>query len=86
MEISFPRIFSSWPALISNEKNATAVPALAAFTAMFNANDVLPTPGRAANMTRSPARSPWNRLSTSAKPVGTPAMLFFWFMSSTSSS
>ena len=73
--------WTSWPALISSEKKATAAPDLAAFTARFSANDVLPTPGRAARMTRSPPRKPWNRSSASLKPVGTPAM---WFCCSAS--
>ena len=77
---------TSWPALISKEKKVTAVPAFAAFTARFSAKEVFPTPGRAARITRSPPRNPWNRSSTSRKPVGTPAKLFFWAMSSTSSS
>jgi len=65
-------------ALISSEKNAVVAPDFAAFTARFRANEVLPTPGRAARITRSPPRNPPNSASTSRKPDGTPAICDCW--------
>ena len=77
---------TSCAALISNERKVTVAPALAAFVARFSANDVLPTPGRAARITRSPPRKPWNRSSTSLNPLGMPAMASFCSASFVSSS
>ena len=46
----------------------TATPAFAALVARFRAKDVLPTPGRAAKITRSPPRNPWIRSSQLMEP------------------
>ena len=68
--------WTSWEALISSDRNATVAPNFAALVHKFRAKAVLPTPGRAARMTRSPPRKPWNRSSTSLKPDATPEILF----------
>ena len=60
---------------ISKENTATVfLIRLATLTAIFNANDVFPIPGRAPINTRSLFPIPTNTLSNSEKPVGTPCV------------
>ena len=64
---------TNWSRDISKEK--MPVPTLlrwAALLAMFNASEVLPTPGRAARMIRSDFCKPPVSASKRVNPVGTP--------------
>ena len=69
------RRVTSCSRLISSEKKATVLPlALPTARAMFSAILVLPMPGRAATMARSPGLRPSMALSRSVSPVLRPGM------------
>ena len=67
------RRVASCSRLISRENTATVLrTALATFSAIFSAKEVLPMPGRAARRIRSDLFSPEMAISTSGRPVDRP--------------